>query len=212
MVDKEEIQRLLEKYFFISGNITIADDGRVSVAGYVVLKTPVETLPVKFGKVEKGFNCDSKGLESLEGCPKWVGSHFDCSNNDLTSLEGSPETVGSWFNCDYNRLGSLQGAPRIITGWFGCPDNPLKSLQGIPDRMDSDILLDYSPDLPLLRLLIAKKGVVFTNKDDYYYSDMIEDVLNQFAGQGKRGVPACMVALNNIQKERNIDIRLNIRW
>ena len=191
MVDKAEIRKALKINFDINGKMTIAEDGRVSVAGGVVLKSELSHLPVQFDIVDGRFNCNFKGLQSLQGSPAKVTSNFSCVDNKLLSLEGGPDWVGDYYDCSVNRLESLKGFPSYVEGWFIC---------------------DYDPSLPLLRALVAKKGVWFKNQAEYPIAKKILNVLNQFSGQGKRGVPACMVALNNLQKELGIDIRANIKW
>ena len=184
----------LKKYFKIYGDITIADDGRVSVAGVTVdvkLKGQHSHLPVQFDIVEGDFDCWNKGLQSLQGSPTKVKGAFVCANNQLLSLEGGPDWVGHNFVCVGNPLESLKGFPSYIGGWFVC---------------------DYDPSLPLLRTLVAKNGVIFHNKREYPFAVKIQDVLNQFKGQGKAGVLKCSHALLTLEKEIGIDIRANIKW
>ena len=195
MVDEKEVLKTLNKYFTFEKvrdiTITIADDGKVSVTGEVRLKRKLSHLPVQFDTVDGGFRCSQAGLQSLHGSPSKVERYFNCSFNKLLSLEGGPDRVGDYFSCGYNPLESLKGAPSYVGKEFYC---------------------DYNPSLPLLRTLVAKQGVRFLNTGKYPIAEEIQDVLNQFKGQGKRGVPACMVALNNLQKELGIDIRANIKW
>lgn len=120
-----------------------------------------------------------------------IGGYFSCSNMGLVSLEGAPSSVGEDFECEGNIFLSLQGLPSIIAG---------------------KVWIDYNPKLPLLRLLFAKKGVKFTESSDYNYVWKISRILNQFAGQGKRGVLPCTKALLTLEKELGKDIRANIKW
>jgi hypothetical protein len=39
------------------------------------------------------------GLETLNGCPKEVGSTFSCCHNNLETLNGCPKEVGDDFIC-----------------------------------------------------------------------------------------------------------------
>jgi hypothetical protein len=48
------------------------------------------------------------------------------------------------------------------------------------------LYLSYSPTLPLLRCLLAKK--VVTTKPE---NSTVQDILNQYAGQGEAGAFAC---------------------
>ena len=126
-----------------------------------------------------------------------ISGYFYCSHNDLTSLEGSPNRVGESFSCT---------------------NNPLVSLKGMPEYIGGKIRISYSPKLPLLRLLIPKRGVEFpTPRDNYVYVQKIQKVLNQFAGQGKAGVLKCSHALLTLEKElqkedTSISLRANIKW
>ena len=196
MVDKAEIRNTLKKYFDINAKITIADDGRVSVAGSVVLLDKHSHLPVQFDKVNGGFYCSHSELQSLQGSPTRVRRYFSCLNNNLLSLEGGPDWVGGSFNCENNPLESLKGFPSHVGGIFHCT---------------------YNPSLPLLRMLVAKRGVVFQDSGEYPYATKIQDVLNQFKGQGKAGVLQCSHALLSLEKElqkedSTVSLRANIKW
>ena len=198
MVDKKKIKNLISENFYIDGEITIHDSGVVDVHGYVKLIKKTEKLPVQFGRVSGFFYCDNNKLTSLQGAPSSVGDSFSCTNNKLTSLEGAPSSVGGGFYCIDNNLTS--------------------SLKGAPSGVDGKFILDYSPNLPLLRTIVAKGGVFFENKIKYpKIAQEIEDVLNNFAGQGKRGFLAATVALLKLEKELqkedpSINIRENIKW
>lgn len=173
----------------------------------------LESLQGATETIHGNFNCHNNKLRNLRGAPKQVLGSFVCSHNQLTSLEGGPSKVGEDFDCDHNHLTDLVGAPQAVGDAFDCSFNELESLRGLPaDLSTANLLLPYSPGLPLLRTLAAKEITFIGSKGTGGISSNIQVILNKYAGQGKRGVPACMVALNNIQKERNIDIRLNIRW
>ena len=167
MVDEREIQEILDNYFYITGRITIHEDGVVDIGANVRLIEKTEKLPVQFGHV--------------------VGS-FDCYDNQLTSLSGSPKSVNGYFDCTKNKLTSLDGAPQSVGRKFDCSDNPLTSLKGAPSVIDGGFILDYIPNLPLLRTLVAKWGVILWQSKEYPpVAQQIQDVLKQFKGQGKRG-------------------------
>jgi hypothetical protein len=78
------------------------------------------------------FNCNSKQLTSLEGCPKVVKGDFYCFNNKLQSLQYCPQIVKGHFYCYYNILQSLQYCPQIVNGYLSCSFNNLQSLQYCP--------------------------------------------------------------------------------
>ena len=148
----------------------------------------------------------------MQGSPRRVGRDFYCQNNQLESLDGAPAWVGKDFDCRKNQLTTLEGAPKYVARHFICNNNPLTSLKGMPDYIGGQFWFEYDPQLPLLRALVAKEGIGTHPDPKYPYSDKIIATMNLFKGQGKRGVPACMVALNNLQKELGIDISANIRW
>ena len=193
MVDKIKIWELLDKYFRLTGDIVVDDDGTISGARIVSIIRSVSRLPVEFGTVSGWFDGSDIGLTSLKGSPKTVGKFFNCCGNKLTSLEGGPGTVGLNFDC---------------TG------NPLKSLKGAPTKIGGSFHLDYHPDLPLLRTLVAEEGVRFgvNSMLKYPYSEKIEDVLLKFGGHGKKSVLQCTKELLTLEKELGIDIRANIKW
>ena len=208
MVDKKEIMRLLRYYFATTGKITISDEGLVSCNGYVILRqgTKHERLPVAFDRVDGNFHCTNNYLTTLEGAPNSVsgdfacynnqltflkhapnsvGGDFYCGSNDLTTLEGAPKSVIGMFDCGFNRLTTLEGAPNSVGGDFLCTLNQLTTLEGMP-AVQGTLYLSYSPTLPLLRCLLAKK--VVTTKPE---NSTVQDILNQYAGQGEAGAFEC---------------------
>lgn len=215
MVNKERIEWLVAEHFKINfGKFSINSDGTVDAQGKVRLNSEpsIRKLPVVFGYVAGDFSCEKNHLQTLQGCPHTVRGHFFCNNNELKSLEGGPEEVGMIFDCRNNQLTSLEGSPRIVKGHFFCHNNPLTSLKGIPDEIGGELGLDYDQQLPLLRCLVATKGVEFDNHGEYHYCEDIAKIINKFAGQGKRGVLNCTKELLTLEKELGIDIRANIRW
>ena len=153
--------RLFLTHFTASGDISIDDEGLVSVAGNVSLlqNSKVKRLPVSFKKVDGDF---------------W------CNNNQLTTLEGTPNSVGRRFFC-----------------W----NNPLTTLEGMPTQLLS-LRLSYSPTLPLLRSLYAKKIDFWPELDD----KTLEKILNTYAGQGEAGAFACGAEL------ATAGFKENARW
>ena len=86
-------------------NYIINDDGSIDVNGDVSLSYDGLTeLPLRFNRVTGYFDCNFNQLNSLKGCPRWIGDSFYCSYNNLTSLEFSPEYVGNDFFCSDNYL------------------------------------------------------------------------------------------------------------
>ena len=74
------------------------------VNGHVNLSVnPDKSIGIQFGKVTGDFRCLSSNLESLKGCPYYVGRVFWCGNK-LKSLQYCPQYVGSDFICSGNPL------------------------------------------------------------------------------------------------------------
>jgi hypothetical protein len=221
MVDKREIMELLKKYFKTTGSITIDDHGLVTCTGSVDLKQQKkwERLPVSFGSVDRRFSCNNNQLTTLAGAPQSVGGMFLCNNNQLTTLEGAPHHVGESFDCSENQLTSLTGAPWSVGGDFSCSTNQLTTLEHAPKNVGhtlwchanplttldgltivpGTLLLSYSPTLPLLRCLLAKRVEFFPKLKD----TTIENILNKYAGQGKRGAIKCQKELISAGFEGN---------
>ncbi len=173
MVDKQEIMRLLNLYFKTTKQVTIDDKGLVSCTGDVRLAKPISHLPVQFDQVDGNFLCrNNRLLESLQGCPRYVGKHFDCSNNPLLkSLAGAPDkvrldcrcnknpslrfligfppVVGKNVEVNYNNLlESLDGLPQTVGGFFYCWGNKeLQSLHGSPQYVKVSCSFDGLPKL-----------------------------------------------------------------
>ena len=192
-----DIEKIFQNNFTYTGKYT-NNNNVIDVTGNVVVNSGSESskLSVEFGTVGGFFNCDDDELITLENSPHTVGENFRCVGNHLLSLEGGPKTVGESYICSSNPLTSLNGIAESIGGIFFC---------------------DYNPSLPLLRMLVAKRGVVFQDSGEYPYATKIQDVLNQFKGQGKAGVLQCSHALLSLEKELQkedptISLRANIKW
>jgi len=144
--------------------------GLVDVGGgfYCTRQNLTDFKGVRFGKVDRDFDCSENELTSLEGAPREVKGTFNCSENDLTSLkgaprdvkgnfdcsyneltslkvEGTPPSVGHYFDCSRNKLTSLEGAPQKINGFFSCSENKLTSLEGAPQEIGGGFYLSYNP-------------------------------------------------------------------
>ena len=183
--DNSKIQKLLDKHFVIAGTNTINSQGLVDVVGEVSWESTLTELSVKFGHVSGWFSCGGNQLTSLIGAPESVGGEFDCSDNQLKSLAGAPHSVGGDFRCTDNPLTSLAGAPLSIGGEFWC---------------------DYSATLPLMRALAA------SSIDIWHAPPGFTDVMNRYAGQGKRGMMKCASELLTLGKTLGLDLRANCRW
>ena len=203
MVDKKRIMEFLKQYFDTTGEISIDDRGFVTCKGDVTLKHMFkhERLPVSFDRVEGDFICLWHGLTTLQGAPRSVGGNFMCSNNQLTTLQHAPQSVDDSFDCSVNQLTTMEHAPKSVGGDFWCSNNKLATLEGLSD-ISGTLRLSYSPTLPLLRCLLAKKVELRPNRED----KTIENILNQYAGQGEAGAFACGAEL------ATAGFKENARW
>lgn len=144
MVDVNKIQKLLTKYFVVTGDVMINPvTGRVDVKGSVTLKEKfkVDQLPVQFGEVSGDFVCWKNTLTTLLGSPR-IAHSFICEHNLLKSLEHGPRKVRS-FRCGYNQITTLAHAPQV-GGSFECQRNQLTSLQGAPDKLEGSFNCGYN--------------------------------------------------------------------
>jgi hypothetical protein len=134
MVDFEKILVIITQNFaydIASTHFHCTEDGLVNVDGSVEYEPLMsyDKLPVRFGTVSRGFDCDSRALQHLEGSPISV-LLFKCQSNLIKSLIGGPNTA-STYDARFNNLTALEGLPEIC----------------------NDIRLSWSDHLPLLRLL-----------------------------------------------------------
>jgi hypothetical protein len=177
MVDVQEIQKLLNKHFKITGMVTIDPiTGVVDVDGEVALRSTITQLPVKFGQVRGSFDCSSKQLTTLDGSPSHVGQDFDCSNNLLSTLEGAPDHVGRDFY-------SLNLA--------------LSTLDHLPSLVGSGFWISYSRSLPLLRLLQYNNNALIGAPEG------VDQILTKYAGTGKKGMLGAGVELAKLGYKEN---------
>jgi hypothetical protein len=97
-------------------------------------------------------------------------------------------------------LTSLKGAPDHVGRWFSCRDNPLNSLEGAPAHVDRMFYVSFLDDLPLLRLLEYDQ---FSLRDA---PDLVQDIMNKYAGTGKKGMLGAAVELTKA------GFKANARW
>ena len=158
-VYKEEILKAFDENFNIFGHDTSDSYIRISEHGVISL---VDTgckyvgldkkLPVIFDSISRTFDCSYKNLETLDGCPRYVGGSFFCNNSNLTSLKHCPRYVGG-FNCSHNFLSSLKYGPTVVKGGYSFGNEGLTSLSGIPNSINGHMEVMVYPNMPLLKLL-----------------------------------------------------------
>ena len=175
---KQEVEQILADHFFWDKvlQITVHNDGTVDVSGdgSLVFKDDIgvtwNQLPFKFGKFSSNLMMAGAGLRTLEGFPEEIiDGRLVVSRNNLKNFKGGPKRVDdgvSARNMPY--LTSLEGFPTQINGW---------------------VRLDYDPNLPLLRTLVAKKGIVLFPSGPR--TERIENIMDKYAGQGRAAVIDC---------------------
>jgi hypothetical protein len=137
-VDKEKILHVFDEHFIYTGEVTISDNGLVSVSGDVSPRFMMKKLPVKFDRVDGSFMMSRNNLRTLLGSPRYVGGSFNCYDNELVSLRGAPEYINGNFSCNNNHLTTLVGAPSVVGRNFLCNRNRLETLEGAPQRVGGD--------------------------------------------------------------------------
>jgi hypothetical protein len=198
MVDKKNIQSLLNLYFTVSASTEIQDDGSVNVSGNVSLAHAPSKgiIPVKFGIVDGEFRAENKQLTSLRNVPDACHSLY-VGNNLIQSLEYSPVYLNV-LNVENNLLTNFEHAPEQVDKIFAF-GNPLTGLQGLPDsELEYDVNITYGENLPLLRLLNAE--TVHIGKPEGGYARLqpfepVNTIINKYTGQGKSGAIKCAAEL-----------------
>jgi hypothetical protein len=111
-----------------------------------------------------------------------VEGKFYVADMGLKSLKGSPDHVTGVFKAHRNKLKDLRDGPRHVEGDFVVSGNPLRSLEGAPTHIGGQFVLDYHDTLPLLRTLVAQKGVLIRKAPL-----IVAQILERHAAQGKPG-------------------------
>ena len=171
-----------------------------------------------------GLTCNDNELTSLKGAPQSVGGDFWCNSNGLTSLEGAPELVGCDFVCQYNKLTSLKGAPSSVGFDFLCNSNELISLEGVSREIGEDLWCNDNrlTSLKGIQNHIKKIGGDFNCTNNPIRSHIlglmmieiggkiktglgngtdIDEILNKWKNQGRRGVMGAMKELIDLGYE-----------
>lgn len=188
---KTEVWDRLHLWFDIGDTQTVEIHSDLSVSIWGDLDAhgsgapSIKRLPLVFREVTERCVFTNMGLETLQGSPAKCGS-FSCAGNELQSLVGGPSVVLSDYMCGYNQLTELKGAPEIVPGSFVCWKNNLENLNYCPKSIGGKITVDYRPNLPLLRTLVAKTVEIEPSPDP-----ILESILNKYAGQGRRVMHLC---------------------
>jgi hypothetical protein len=189
MVTESQILSTFDKFFqnaqrLIDRKMTHVDDnGLLNVMGDVVVKMewtsnqgvglPEGKIPVAFGTVSGTFSVARTNLRSLEGAPSSIGNICWIGFNPLTSLEGGPQHIHHLLIMDELPL--------------------LSSLDGFPPQCNT-CRFTWTENLPLLRLLQAKKLILDLNQQSMLPNSNPKrcfEILKRYEGQGEAGAFAC---------------------
>jgi hypothetical protein len=224
MVDLDEIDRIFQEYFTWGESYSIRDDGTVDVVGTCTTKkhlsgSDAEGFPVKFGTIQGTFVADRTGLGSLYNSPREVYGDFMVQDNPLFTLKYAPDYISGDFYAHRCGLTKLECPDTQVSNSLELADNYFSSLEGLPkvgmylnlksnDILRSlegwntgcySILLEWKPNMPLLKCLQARQGVGFTSnyKVDTFKQREVSDILNdeRWLGKGKTGAIPCAAAL-----------------
>jgi hypothetical protein len=209
---KAQLLRQFEENYKVVGLGTVwvdDDTGLVNVVASHVTARTASSLKFQLGKVEANFSCNRLGLTTLEGCPLVVSGNFSCHSNRLTSLQGLSQlqnTGASWFfSCAFNQLKNFLHMDQNFEGYFSGVDQgrpqALTSIDGLPKKARL-VEITWQPNLPLLKLLEFKRVNVREPRNGPRF-DLISDIFDKYAGEGKRGAIRCQKALISAGFEGN---------
>lgn len=180
MVNVKTISKLLEEHFDIDGGYKIDSLNLVHVKGDVYFSNnKLEKMPVQFGTIKGGLIINDSNITTLEGSPKLLSGGL---------------TVHNCMN-----LTTCVGAPEQVNGFVHISKCPLKSLEGFPSICKSS-KVDFSFDLPVLRLLQPTQGTGFYLNNEDEQEEAAEIVLNilrdpRWMGKGKSAALNCALEL-----------------
>lgn len=159
----------------INKDLTINYDGDIAILEEALGRRGTKYfIPVRFNEVTGSFMITSVGgiaLDSLHGCPVFVGENLACSGIVLKTLQGAPEVVGKSAMFSGNNIEDLTGCPRHVGRQLDLSRNKLTSLQNIHkivDHIGDSIILFGNPIkshiLGLLRINKLQHAIVHSNQ------------------------------------------------
>lgn len=170
------------KFHIAASPITSLEHSPLRAGAYTIIDTHITNLKGCTQHVAGDFKCvGNKLLTSLEGMPTAIDRSCYVNSNALTSLLHGPTYVGEDFLFNKNQLTSLEHGPTHVGRGYFADRNPLTSLVGLPENLTDEIVLDYNPQLPCLRLL-NYQAVSLQNAPDAVYW-----ILSKHKGWGKQG-------------------------
>lgn len=140
-MDPHSIKKICSIYG-IKG-VKINPDLSINVKGDVDLSDKnLQSLPLKFSRVEGNFWANDNSLRSLEGSPEWVGGDYFVYNNNLSNLIGGPQIVKGEYSIQSNKVDSIEGFPLEVGSHFDLSYNKLKDIKpkDIPTKVGGKII------------------------------------------------------------------------
>lgn len=155
----------------------------VNVSGSVNLSgKKLNSIAVKFNKIEGSFQCQNNQLSGLEGAPNIVKEDFNCSNNQLISLNGSPKEVGKTFSCVFNKLIDLKGLKLEKVRDFYCNHNQIRHIRSVDlPPIIRYIFLDNNPELEELQKINSPKKlkeILVIKEENKKLKEIVENTAN----------------------------------
>lgn len=167
----------------------------------------------------ESWNLDPQGLIDIEGdisiiCNRLTQGHlplafgsvtgsFIARNCDLITLAGAPHSVGESILVTKNQLHDLKGGPEFVGNKYMVMDNPLTSLEGLATHVKDSLWMNYTPDLPLLRLVQVPH--VFWHMN-HMPPPEVKTIIDTHVGKGKGAV------LNFALELKKAGFVENARW
>lgn len=196
--EQNAIIKLFKTHFKVDKlkQVSVNARGELDVtADKVTLRTP-GSIPVKLGTITGDLDVAKMQLTSLNNCAHTVKGRFWCEDNQLTTLKGGPRRVSDAYVCSDNLLSSLEGIGTceeiIINSSQPRSVQALKDLSHLPPKADS-VEVSYNKQLPLLRLL--SYNMFNVTKPPHSLEHPVQEILEEYANQGKAGVIKCAAAL-----------------
>jgi hypothetical protein len=234
MVTEAEALSLFDQVFIIDGGYREFNPKtqRVDVVNDLYVRSDIKHLPeipMPLGMVDGDVRIKDVGLRTLLNGPTEVRGNLNVSNNDLQSLAHAPNYVKGDLHVENNklvtfdaphchvindliarsnRLVNINGCPKVdgVLAVTRCPD--ITDLQGLrPDTQH--VLISWSPDLPLLRLLLVQGELILSNVPRQSWTNMIKTIFDdpKYRGKGKS------VMLNVALMLKQADFpATNVRW
>ena len=121
----------------LEGFPTILNSPRLNL---MLGNNPLTSLGSRLPRQIKRLDLSGTQLQSLQGCPKMIGSDTFISydglyleGSNIKSMVGGPEYIGGFLDISGTKISSFEGFPKKVEGILICGKTPLyKALQENP--------------------------------------------------------------------------------